>query len=287
MGTIMRDISKGKGPAGSGPLETGRRIAFHHLDSTTIPFFFTNFPEEAKTSDLRKLFAGFGLVEEVFVPKKLDKWGKKFRFVKFKGVEDEEELAECLQEVWLWNSRLKVNRARFQREEQKKKVEVLRPVKVVKGGGAPLAPGVTYKDAAVIPCMEVQPSVELLDSLKWGFVGELHNFMDATEVRQRLVMEGVHRVKVTGMGDRMMLLHIHGAVDIESVIINHKQWWNLMFKKVVKWSPQLVVDSRTVWVKVFGIPLHVWEETLFKKLGSLFGVFVDFDEDTISRKRLN
>jgi hypothetical protein len=60
-----------------------------------------------------------------------------------------------------------------------------------------------------------------------------------------------------------------------------------MFKKVVRWSPQLVADSRIVWVKVFGIPLHVWDEDLFKKLGSVFGVFVDFDEDTISRKRLD
>jgi len=38
---------------------------------------------------------------------------------------------------------------------------------------------------------------------------------------------------------------------------------------------------------VTGIPLHVWDEPLFKKIGSLFGVFVDFDKDTIARNRLD
>lgn len=41
---------------------------------------------------------------------------------------------------------------------------------------------------------------------------------------------------------------------------------------------------RTVWLKVFGIPLHTWDEPLFKVLGSNYGVFLDFDEATIERK---
>jgi hypothetical protein len=218
---------RGKGPAGSGLSAPGRRIAFHHLDSTTTPFFFTNFPEEAKTSDLRKLFAEFGLVEEVFVPKKLDRWGKKFGFVKFKQVEDVEQLETCLKEVWLWDTRLKVNRARFQREEPLK-VEERRPGKgkVLKGGGATSVPGITFKDVLTDASLslEVQPSEELLDFLKWGFVGELHNHMEASEMRQGMVMEGLHRVKVTRMGEKLMFLHVEGATDIESVTSNHKQW---------------------------------------------------------------
>jgi hypothetical protein len=48
-----------------------------------------------------------------------------------------------------------------------------------------------------------------------------------------------------------------------------------------------VADSREVWINVYGIPLHVWDEPLFKKIGSLFGTFIDFDEDTIERRRLD
>lgn len=42
-----------------------------------------------------------------------------------------------------------------------------------------------------------------------------------------------------------------------------------------------------VWLHVHGIPLHVWDEPLFKKIDSLFGVFLDFDDYTIGRKRLD
>jgi len=37
-------------------------------------------------------------------------------------------------------------------------------------------------------------------------------------------------------------------------------------------------------VQIRGIPLHIWNEEFFKKVGSFFGVFLDFDEETICRK---
>jgi len=49
----------------------------------------------------------------------------------------------------------------------------------------------------------------------------------------------------------------------------------------------VVADNRVVWLLVHGVPLHVWDEPLFKKVGSLFGKFLNFDDDTISRRRLD
>jgi len=49
----------------------------------------------------------------------------------------------------------------------------------------------------------------------------------------------------------------------------------------------LVASRRIVWIKIFGLPIHVWEEEAFKQIGSQFGDFLDFDEDTISLKRLD
>jgi RNA recognition motif-containing protein len=56
------------------------------LDKITTSFFFTNFPEDASSGDLWSLFLKFGRVREVYIPKKLDKMGKRFGFVKFKEV---------------------------------------------------------------------------------------------------------------------------------------------------------------------------------------------------------
>jgi hypothetical protein len=84
-----------------------------------------------------------------------------------------------------------------------------------------------------------------------------------------------------------MLLLLEGAGDIEVVRNSHKRWWNSVFMRVRRWTPHLVADSRLVWLNIHGIPLHVWDKPLFKKLGSLFGVFMDFDDETIERKRLD
>lgn len=38
---------------------------------------------------------------------------------------------------------------------------------------------------------------------------------------------------------------------------------------------------------MFGIPLHVWEEEAFKKLGGLFGELLDFHEETIGKQKMD
>ncbi|KAK2449425.1 SC35 splicing factor [Trifolium repens] len=75
---------------------------FHHLDQITTSFFITNLPDDAFTGDLWKTFREFGRVGEVYIPKKLDRRGRRFTFVKFKEVEDVEALSErCWNKVGL------------------------------------------------------------------------------------------------------------------------------------------------------------------------------------------
>jgi hypothetical protein len=73
----------------------------HDLDMVTTLFLFTNFLEGAKTSSMCQFFARYGRMGEVFIPKKLDKWGKCFCYFKFKDVNDEDTLEASLEEIWL------------------------------------------------------------------------------------------------------------------------------------------------------------------------------------------
>lgn len=45
--------------------------------------------------------------------------------------------------------------------------------------------------------------------------------------------------------------------------------------------------NQKVWLMVTGISLHVWEEKNFQQIGSLFGEFLDFYEETIGFRRLD
>ncbi|MCI33700.1 RNA recognition motif [Trifolium medium] len=60
----------------------------HNVDQSSISFFVTNFPEDSTSEDLWKVFAKFGRLGDVYIPSKVDKWGKRFAFVKFMEVKE-------------------------------------------------------------------------------------------------------------------------------------------------------------------------------------------------------
>lgn len=74
---------------------------------------------------------------------------------------------------------------------------------------------------------------------------------------------------------------------VAAALEEKKEWWAATFKEIKPWSPPMVAESRRAWIQVRGIPLHIWDEVFFKKICSLFGILIDFDEATARRMRLD
>ncbi|MCH98679.1 RNA recognition motif, partial [Trifolium medium] len=70
----------------------------HRVDQSAISFFVTNFPVDCNTEDLWKAFARYGRVGDVYIPSKVDKWGKRFAFVNFLEVKEVSELTQSMKE---------------------------------------------------------------------------------------------------------------------------------------------------------------------------------------------
>jgi hypothetical protein len=76
-------------------------VVLQSLDHASISYYISNFPNNLKANDHRKIFARYGSAGgKVYIPKKVDKWDKHFSFVKFKGVKEVEELNKSLGNVW-------------------------------------------------------------------------------------------------------------------------------------------------------------------------------------------
>jgi hypothetical protein len=118
-------------------------------------------------------------------------------------------------------------------------------------------------------------------------VGFFKENMDFQTFYDRLLMKGQHEVKATFMGGNMVLLSCPNAGEMDEAWKCNKQWWENCFLKVIPWRPRLVSECRETWIQVFGIPLHAWEEGTFKMVAGRFGVFLDFDEATASKQRLD
>ncbi|GLT88305.1 hypothetical protein SLE2022_063380 [Rubroshorea leprosula] len=85
-----------------------------------IPFFFTNFPEEWSFEQMWLTFnrIGHGRVLEIDCPTKRDRMGRRFGFVRFLDVRNEEELDRRLNEVRVGNQVLQANKPRYSKWER-------------------------------------------------------------------------------------------------------------------------------------------------------------------------
>lgn len=70
-----------------------------------------------------------------------------------------------------------------------------------------------------------------------------------------------------------------------------KWFWNGRKLTLDWWTPIVELDTKKLpfgerWVKVFGVPLHAWSVSYFRRIGDLCGGYVDIDEDTKTRANL-
>ncbi|MCH84690.1 RNA recognition motif, partial [Trifolium medium] len=237
----------------------------HNVDQSSISFFVTNFPEDSTVEEIWQLFARFGRVRDVYIPSKVDKWGNKFAFVKFREVKEVGELSQSMKDVWLGSFKLRINKSRFDRKEGDKRKEEVGRVKATVDGGVNNSFGRSFKIVMVQStssqevlhkcnvveeeALQVEVDDRVLKEFELSFVGKLAVSVEMRRIKTTLYMEGF-----------------------------------LIFRP---WSPASFVDRRVTWVKVYGIPLHVWGENLFKAIGGKYGEFLDFDYDMASRAKLD
>ncbi|GAU35790.1 hypothetical protein TSUD_56670 [Trifolium subterraneum] len=80
-----------------------------------VSFYFTNFPAQLSRFYLRKGFEVCGMLEDVYVAKKLNKFGAPYGFVKFSNVRDVNKLSKALNAVYFGHFRVRARVARFDR----------------------------------------------------------------------------------------------------------------------------------------------------------------------------
>ncbi|GAU43791.1 hypothetical protein TSUD_285430 [Trifolium subterraneum] len=148
----------------------------------------------------------------------------------------------------------------------------------LRGGGASLD---------VSQVMKVPVNESLCKELQGSMVGTLTFEKDVRRIQTTLYMEGFQTIFVTYMGGNMALLRSPVEGDVERLMRRKKDSLDYYFSKLKPWNPGLFAINREVWIKVYGIPLHIWGEKLFKMVGAKLGGFLDFDEDTAALGRFD
>ncbi|GAU45310.1 hypothetical protein TSUD_300390 [Trifolium subterraneum] len=226
-----------------------------------VSFFFTNFPHTEDVVGLRKTFGSFGRIGDLFIPSKRTKFNQRFGFVRFRAVWDVDELLLKLQDIWLGTYKLRVNIAKFRRDNS-----TYLPQKSPSG--------VLVKHAT--PCdgrsVVVDISSDRLAFLEKCLVGYIKEGADLLTFTDSLVLHGLLDVSVHPMGGGLILI----SSKIEGLLLSlfAQGWWGAWFTKLERWSPNILSCRREVWLDVWGLPLQCWGVDVFAKIANSFVVFL-------------
>ena len=91
-------------------------------------FYFTHFPDEANEELLWRHFKKWGDVREVYIAKRLNKDGRRYGFVRFKGVSDAKGLEVRLDNIFINDCKLFVNLPRFERPARNAELQKKSPI---------------------------------------------------------------------------------------------------------------------------------------------------------------
>ena len=97
---------------------------------------------------------------------------------------------------------------------------------------------------------------------------------------------------VSNMRANLLLLEFEFEDEAERVFNSGSRCFRGRSFSLEKWKPSVGClegvrgDVRHVWVRILGLPLHLWDRSLFKKFGDACGKFVAVDEYTADRRNL-
>ncbi|GLT29949.1 hypothetical protein SLA2020_047780 [Shorea laevis] len=267
-----------------------------------------------------KEFKRFGRAIQIYIASKKDKWGRPFGFVRYLDVKNPREMELNLSKIKVGERRIQANLARHNEENgtvglkrreimtiaaQSKRVEANVAVKsyadAVKGkeraaeGTGLLGKRWTPKkngrvndeQSELEEVLECQPSAENEEWLKNCYVGQIHRLEALTELKDKIMIEGFFSINITPMGGNLVLIHSEDEGEVMNLVKEGSEWIGEWFKDIKPWSPKEVAKERSTWLQCFGVPLNIWNEELFKRIGIRYGSVIEVDRLTVLRKRLD
>jgi hypothetical protein len=88
------------------------------------------------------------------------------------------------------------------------------------------------------------------------------------------------KLLVTPLGANLVLLEGQEDGEVQALMDDAKGWLDQWFKHIRPWRPQEVDMERVIWLRVFGVPSHAWNDLFFAQLVKPWGVFLNSDDGT-------
>ncbi|KAF5814379.1 putative RNA recognition motif domain, nucleotide-binding alpha-beta plait domain superfamily [Helianthus annuus] len=263
--------------------------------------FISNLPDGSTPWELRKCLENYGEIVGTFVAKKRDKFGLRFGFASFKDVASCQELLNSLKGVKMGECRLKVNIARFAAENAGMFGSAPEKTRGPSVYGEALGKSTTnFRDfrsySYVVGSSHDQRNpVKGGSGDKWGeklsvvqsviipdrssafselsglaLVGTTVNLETLVDFDRLLSIAKVVVANVQYLGGMTLLISFHDKASAAR-FLESKSLWGPWFSRLDGWNGQSLPLERVAWLKLCGIPLHLFSSDVMSLVGGLFG----------------
>ncbi|GAU48536.1 hypothetical protein TSUD_282880 [Trifolium subterraneum] len=269
---------KGRRKGGSRPLSTRPDIATSarrdsgDTDQYTT-YFFSEFPDSFNAKAMLNIFQYYGDIVEVVIPAKRDKGGRRFGFARFDQVRDVRRFGIELDNIIIGRDKIFVNPPRFHRDTRNRRHFRQEEVGNIKGNNSMVENRFLRND-------EFKTEKEVVQSLRRAFVGVVVHPGMTYRIQDEFHMQGYFGVKITPLGANLALLQDQEEGEIQALMEEARGWLDQWFKEIRPWTPGEVDNDRLVWLRVYGIPVHAWNDNFFTLISQQFGIFLNADDTT-------
>ncbi|CAK8572702.1 unnamed protein product [Lathyrus sativus] len=227
-----------------------------------VTIYFSKFLDSYGAVEMFDAFRTYGEPVEIIIPPERNKFGKRFAFARFIGVEDSKKLVICLNNIFLGN-KIYANLPRFQRN--------FSSVKVQRDSNRDDSPnnkpfrdfssnsdGFTSREGkrTFVEVLRTDREAKVVAKRKEAYVGKVVIPGSSYNIHTHFEAEGYFSIKVTPLGANFCLLEEMEEGEIHGLIREGESWWNQWFTEIMKWKETDVDHERVTWIRVFGIPCH-------------------------------
>lgn len=241
-----------------------------------------------------KTFDSLGVIVDLYIAKKRNRWGKRFGFVRFIKVSDSKKLEEELNGIWIGSFRLLVNLARYNRRdvsanriERRSGTNGSVNVGTHHAGNQKLSyaaavKGLTRDDSGLVDrglreheVIDLVPSLATLTHLESSLIGELISFEALNSFGEINALEGWSEVRLSYLGGLSIQLEFISPSAASKFLEGGNSAWKDWFSSLEFWNRKLLPKKRIALIELQGIPLHVWNKDSLVKIGNRWGEVVN------------
>ncbi|GJY28721.1 nucleotide-binding alpha-beta plait domain-containing protein [Tanacetum coccineum] len=217
----------------------GMRFKEDEVSKLSTSVFVTIFSDLFTAKELWNVCKKYRNVVDAYNPNRRSKAGKRFGFMRFIKVFDEQRLGSSKSYAHI----------------------VSQPVNM---------------EVDNIPALVLDESCLNQQNYSYYLMGKVKEISSLSNLKMVLATEGFDNIELKYMGGYWVMIEFQS--EVTKTMFETKVGTCTCFSQLQQASNEFTIDGRVTWVEIEGVPLRMWSENTFTRIASKWGILLHVDD---------